>query len=106
MSAAARARIAAAKKAWWAKQQGKPGPKEGYACHQEIDGSETHESGHAEEIVGDDEGAVGGEEKGNVEDRTANLGEIVALPTAIVHGEPASRTPALLELLEFNCSNV
>ena len=27
MSAAARARIAAAKKAWWAKQKGKPGPK-------------------------------------------------------------------------------
>lgn len=27
MSAAARARIGAAKKAWWAKQQGKPGPK-------------------------------------------------------------------------------
>ena len=27
MSAAARARIGAAKKAWWAKQNGKPGPK-------------------------------------------------------------------------------
>jgi len=27
MSAAARARISVAKKAWWAKQKGKPGPK-------------------------------------------------------------------------------
>ena len=37
MSAAARARIGAAKKAWWAKQKGKPGPK-GHAVSKKTKG--------------------------------------------------------------------
>jgi hypothetical protein len=36
--------------------------EEGYRCFQEIHWSEADECSHAEEIVGDDEGAVGGAE--------------------------------------------
>jgi len=38
MSPAARARIAAAKKAWWAKQKGKPGPKRAVAVSKKTTG--------------------------------------------------------------------
>ncbi|MGA3319127.1 MAG: hypothetical protein ABSC64_22145 [Candidatus Korobacteraceae bacterium] len=38
MSPAARARIAAAKKAWWAKQKGKSGPKKGAAVSKKTTG--------------------------------------------------------------------
>ena len=38
MSPAARARIGAAKKAWWAKQKGKPGPKKGTAVSKKTTG--------------------------------------------------------------------
>jgi len=38
MSAAARARIGAAKKAWWAKQKGKPGPKKRAAVSKKAKG--------------------------------------------------------------------
>jgi hypothetical protein len=38
MSPAARARIAAAKKAWWAKQKGKPGPKKAAAVSKKTTG--------------------------------------------------------------------
>ena len=40
-------------------------PKD-YDCLQEIHCSKADECGHAEEIVGNDEGEVGGKEEGNI----------------------------------------
>jgi hypothetical protein len=42
--------------------------KEGRASPEENDWSEADECSHAEEIVGNDEGKVGGEEEGDVTD--------------------------------------
>ena len=43
--------------------EGEAGAQNGYSCLQEIHWSQADEYSHAEEIVGDDEGAVGGEER-------------------------------------------
>jgi hypothetical protein len=49
------------------KAEGQAWGQKGYACLQEIRCSEADECSHAKEIVSDDEGTVGGEEKGGVE---------------------------------------
>jgi hypothetical protein len=43
------------------------GVQKGDACFQEIHRSEADECSHAEEIVGHDEGQVGGEEESSLE---------------------------------------
>jgi hypothetical protein len=50
------------------KAEGCSGPKEGSTRPEEILRSQAMESCHAQETVGDDEGKVGGEEKGGLED--------------------------------------
>ena len=63
MSASARAKIAAAQRARWAKQKGKKAPKKVRSTRQEICWS-PHESSYAEENVRSDEGEMGCEEEG------------------------------------------
>jgi hypothetical protein len=48
--------------------------QEKYGRLQENHRSQADECSHAEEIVGDDEGKVGGEEEGGVGDWTAGFG--------------------------------
>ena len=65
MSAAARAKIAAAQKARWAKQKGKAAPKRAKPAQKKAS-AQADESCYAEEVVGDDEGSVGCEEEGGL----------------------------------------
>ena len=51
---------------WWAKQKGKAGPKKGRPLPEDSFGSQADECSHAEEIVGHDEGTVGGAESQGV----------------------------------------
>jgi hypothetical protein len=67
------------------KAEGQGKVQKGYLCLQEIHWSQADESSFEEEIVGDDEGTVGGEKEGDLNPITRQDGQPLPQPFLNAH---------------------